>query len=162
MQTWTDTSLAIHKDMKGYTGGVILLGRGLVIHHCVKQKLNAKSSTKAEIIGVSDFLPYTIWATYFMCEQGYNMTRNIFHQDNTSAIKMITNGRASYRSGSRNIHIRYFFAKDVLEKEKIAVCHCSYRQHGGRLLHQAITRITIQRIEGNSYWTQEHVNGGAC
>lgn len=124
MHTWTDASLAIHRDMKGHTGGVISMGRGTVIHHCSKQKLNAKSSTETEVIGVSDVLPYTVWAMYFMREQGYTMARSVFHQDNNSAIRMITNGKASCSSRSRHIHIRYFFVKDIFERENIQVQHC--------------------------------------
>ena len=125
LQSWTDASYAIHRDMKGHTGGVISMGKGAVIHNCSKQKLNTKSSTESEVVGVSDFLPYTMWASYFLGAQGYKLYRNIFYQDNTSAIKMIKNGKSSCGSKSRHIHIRYFFTKDALERENIDVHHCA-------------------------------------
>ena len=89
LQTWVDTSYAVHRDMRGHTGGVISLGRGTAIHGCSKQKINTKSSTESEVVGASDFLPYIIWASYFLNAQGYKLHRNIFYQDNTSAIKML-------------------------------------------------------------------------
>ena len=74
---------------------------------------------------MSDFLPYTMWASYFLKEQGYNLKRNIFYQDNTSTIKMVRNGKESCGSKSRHIYIRYFFTKDALKRENMEVEHCS-------------------------------------
>ena len=56
LQTWIDASYATHRDMRGHTGGVISMGKGMVIHGCSKQKINTKSSTESEIVGVSNFL----------------------------------------------------------------------------------------------------------
>ena len=38
LQTWVDASYAVHRDMRGHTGGVISLGCGTAIHGCNKQK----------------------------------------------------------------------------------------------------------------------------
>ena len=53
-----------------------------------EQKLNKKSSTEAEVVGSSDYLPNTVWARMFLAEQGYKLTKNIFYQDNQSAIRL--------------------------------------------------------------------------
>ena len=66
LQIWINTSYAVHGDMRGHIEGVLNMGKGVIIHGCSKQKLITKSSTKTEIIGVSDFLPYTMWASYFL------------------------------------------------------------------------------------------------
>ena len=53
------------------------------------------------------------------------MKRNIcFYQDNTSAMRMESNGRKSCGEKSRHINIRYFFIKDVLKREGIELIHC--------------------------------------
>jgi hypothetical protein len=49
-------------------------------------KLNTKSSTAAELVGASDYLPNTIWVKTFMEAQGYMLKENMFEQDNESAI----------------------------------------------------------------------------
>ena len=123
MQHWVDASYGIHRDMRGHNGGTTSLGRGVVMHNCSKQRLNTKSSTESELVGVSDYLPYTIWASYFLKEQGYKVQQNIFYQDNMSTIKMLENGRPT-SSKSRHIHIRYFFAKDVFEREGLELQYC--------------------------------------
>ena len=125
LQTWINASYTTHRDMRGHTGGIISMGYGAVIHGCSKQKINTKSSTKSEIVGVSNFLPYTMWASYFLKEQGYNLKRNIFYQDNTSAIEMLRNGKESCGSKSRHIHIRCFFTKDALKRENMEIEYCT-------------------------------------
>jgi hypothetical protein len=60
----------------------------------------------------------------FLEEQGYELTENIFYQDNQSAIRFEKNGRASCGQKSRHIDIRYFFMQDRFESEGISVVYC--------------------------------------
>jgi hypothetical protein len=62
MQTWVDASYAVHEDMKSHTGGVVSFGRIAAMSKSSNQKLNTKSSTEAELVVASDYLPYPIWA----------------------------------------------------------------------------------------------------
>ena len=108
MRTWVDAAYAVHTDMRSHTGGVISFGRGGIACKSTKQKLNTKSSTEAEFVGASDYLPNTVWVKMFMQAQGYSITENVFKQDNESAIKLEKNGRTSAGPKSRHIKIRYF------------------------------------------------------
>ena len=74
-----------------------------------KQKLNTKSSTEAELVGIDDVMPQILWTRYFLMGQGFNVTDNILYQDNQSTIKLATNGCASSGKRTRHINIRYFF-----------------------------------------------------
>ncbi len=60
-----------------------------------KQKINTKSSTKAELVGVDDSLGYILGARYFMMEQGFEMEASLIYQDNMSVMLLETNGKAS-------------------------------------------------------------------
>jgi hypothetical protein len=128
MLTWVDASYAVHVDMKSHTGGAISFGRGAVMSKSSKQKLNVKSSTEAELVGASDYLPYSIWAKKFLEAQGYRLQKNVFYQDNQSTIRFEENGRKSYGPNSRHIDIRYFFIKDRMEIEDFVVKHCPTEQ----------------------------------
>ena len=64
--------------MKSYTGGVVSMGLGLIHCRSSKKKLNTKSSTEAEIVGASDYVPYNIWYFMFMHHQGYLNKPNKF------------------------------------------------------------------------------------
>jgi hypothetical protein len=112
MHTWVDASYAVHPDMRSHTGGVISFGRGGVACKSGKQKLNTKSSTEAEFVGASDYLPNTIWVKLFMEAQGFQIHENILRQDNESAIRLEKNGRTSAGPKSGHINIRFFWLKD--------------------------------------------------
>ena len=123
MMTYVDASYEIHDDMKGHTGGIITMGKGIIQGKATKQKLNTKSSTEAELVGASDYIPWTVWAKWFLGDQGYKLKRNIFFQDNESAMKLESNGKKSAGDKSRHISIRYFFITDVLKRENIELRH---------------------------------------
>jgi Reverse transcriptase (RNA-dependent DNA polymerase) len=122
--TWVDASFAVHPDMRSHTGGVISFGRGGLLCKSKKQNINTKSSTEAELIGASDYLPNTLYVKLFMEAQGYPIQQAIFHQDNESAIKMEQNGKASCGQRSRHIDIRYFFITDHSKRNSIHITHC--------------------------------------
>jgi hypothetical protein len=124
MNTWIDASYAVHYDMKSHTGGAISLGRGACMSKSSKQKLNVKSSTEAELVGASDYVPNSLWAGRFLEHQGYPLQNNILHQDNQSAMKMERNGRTSCGQKSRHIDIRYFFIKDRIDSGELEVVYC--------------------------------------
>lgn len=122
--TWVDASYAVHADMRSHTGGVISFGTGGILCKSSKQKLNTKSSTEAELVGASDYLPSTVWVMHFMAEQGYPILRSHFAQDNESAIKLAKNGRVSAGQRSRHINIRHFWITDRLRSDDITLTHC--------------------------------------
>ena len=124
IETWIDASYAVHEDMRGQTGGTISLGHGIISDKSTKQKLNAKSSTETEVIGLSEYLPYNIWMRIFLDAQGYGVKENVIYQDNQSAIKMERNVRNSCTGNSRHISIRFFFVKDRVDKGEVSIKYC--------------------------------------
>jgi hypothetical protein len=63
---WVDASYATHGDCRGHTGATMSLGRVSVIGMSKKQKLNTKSSTECELVGVDDASPQMLWTRYFV------------------------------------------------------------------------------------------------
>jgi hypothetical protein len=122
--TWVDASYATHPDMKSHTGGLVSFGTGALLCKSNKQKLNTRSSTEAEVVGASDYLPNTLWVQLFMNAQGYPMQKTYFEQDNESAIKLEKNGRVSAGPKSRHIDIRYFWIKDRIKSANVDIRHC--------------------------------------
>ena len=106
--TYIDSSYAVHMNMRGHTGGAISMGYGIIHGKSSKQKINVKSSTESELVGVSEYIPYNIWLVMFMGAQGYGIKNNVVYQDNQSKMQMVKNGRNSCTGNSQHIHIRYF------------------------------------------------------
>ena len=76
-----------------------------------KQKLNIKISTKIELVATVDVMLQFLWAKYFLEAQGYRTGVSNIYQDNTSAMLLEKNGKASRRKITRIINIWYFFMK---------------------------------------------------
>ncbi len=58
---YVDASFAVHPNIHGHTGGELTMGRGFLISVSTKQKLNTKSSTECELVGVDDMMPIICW-----------------------------------------------------------------------------------------------------
>ena len=96
-------------------------GWGVLLNKCQKQKLNSKSSTEAEIVGVRDYLPNVMWTRMFLEAQGFKIEENIPFRDNQSAIKIEENGKASIGQKTKHMDNRYFWIKYRLQSEVIKV-----------------------------------------
>ena len=79
------------------------LCQGAVLSFLRKQKLNARSSIKGELVGADDTLGLLLWGTYFIEVQGYTVWHNKLYQDNTSTMLLEMNRRMS--SGRRAKYI---------------------------------------------------------
>jgi hypothetical protein len=119
---YVDASFASHDNYKSHTGSVITLGESTVSTKSIKQKLNSKSSTEAELIGVSDSLPQLLWIIQFLEAQGYANVRTFLFQDNLSTIHLLNKGRPIAES-TRHINIRYFFVHDRIIKGEVELQH---------------------------------------
>ena len=107
-------------------GGTISMGengRGLIISISKKQKLNTKSSMEAELIGADDEISQMLWTRYFLKSQGYGTDKNIFYQDNTSAMLLENNGNKSSTKKTKHIHVRYYFIKDRVKTGDVVTYH---------------------------------------
>ena len=116
-----DGSFTVHPNMRGHTGGGLTMGTGFPISTSTKQKLNTRSSTESELVGVDDLMPSILWTRNFLEAQGYGVCENIIFQDNRSAILLEKNGRASSSKRTKHINVRYFFVTDMIKKNKVLV-----------------------------------------
>ena len=121
---WVDASFAVHPDMKSHTGGSMSMGKGTIYGTSTRQKLNTKSSTEGELVGVNDVMPQILWTRYFLEAQGYGVEDSIIYQDNQSAILLEKNGKASSGRRTRHINIRYFFVHDRVSAGEVSVQYC--------------------------------------
>ena len=147
---FVDASFAVHKDMRSHTGAVMTFGHGAVVSMSTKQKIKTKSSTEAELVGADDALPFNIWCYYFLQWQGYHAAgcnpitdppkdgsnkaaeldkprlgkTNVMFEDNTSAMQLMNNGKASSTKRTRHINIRYFLITNRIFTGEITVQYC--------------------------------------
>ena len=124
LKWYVDASFAVHPNMRGHTGGGLTMGRGFPIVNSTKQKLNTKSSTESELVGVDDMMPSILWTRYFLKSQGYKVSDNVIFQDNKSTMLLERNGKASSSKRTKHINVRYFFITDRISKGEARVEWC--------------------------------------
>jgi serine phosphatase RsbU (regulator of sigma subunit) len=122
VMAYIDASYGVHGDYKSHTGAVISIGMGPIFVKSSKQKLVSKSSTEAELIGVSDALSQVIWTRDFLIEQGHAVNAAKVFQDNMSTMIMAQRG-LSNSDKTRHIAIRFFWVKDRIEAGEIEIEH---------------------------------------
>ena len=100
------------------------MGHGVLHEKVLVQRLNTKSLTEAELVGVSEYLTYNLWLIIFLQVQIYGIMNNILYQDNQIVIRIDKNGRNYCTGNSRRINIRYFFIKDTVDKGEVKIECC--------------------------------------
>ena len=121
LKWWIDASYGVHHDMKSHTGAVSMAGKGAIYAMSSKQKLNTRSSTEAELVGVNDAMSMVLWVRKFIEAQGYTVKDNVIFQDNMSAMLLEKNGKCSSGKKTRHIDIRYYFITDNINHGTVRV-----------------------------------------
>jgi hypothetical protein len=124
IQWWVDASYGVHADCKSHTGGTMSLGKGAIYSASVRQKLNTKSSTEAELVGVDDMMSMILWTRQFLIGQGIGVTRNVVFQDNESAMRLEKNGQQSSTKRTRHLNVRYYFITDRVKRGEVTIEYC--------------------------------------
>lgn len=84
-----------------------------------KQKIVTKSSTEAELVGISDALTQVLWTREFLIHHGIPVGPAVMYQDNQSTICLADKGKSTSER-TRHVKIRYFFiSHDIKEKETV-------------------------------------------
>ena len=108
LKWYVDGSYGVHPNMRGHSGGSLTMGGGFPVIASKKQRLNNRSSTESEVVGVDDFMPGILWTRNFMKAQDYNVVENIIFQDNKSAMLLEKNGKIPRGKRTKHISIHYF------------------------------------------------------
>ncbi len=95
IQWYIDASHQTHEDCKGHTGAFLTLGAGATTSSSNKQKINTKSLTETELVGMYDKSSDILWTRNFLEAQSYTISANIVFQDNMSSLSLKKNGCVS-------------------------------------------------------------------
>ena len=118
---WIDSSFTVHSNIRGHTGGGLSTVRGLPVVTSTKNKLNNLISKEAGIVRVDDCMPSVCWTRYFLEAQDYNITEEIFYQENQSSVLLEMNGKTSCSNRTKHINILFFFVTDPINKKESTV-----------------------------------------
>jgi hypothetical protein len=104
----------------------------------IKQKINTKSSTKAELVRADDAMSFVEWIQLFVEQHIKSINEDsvlkkigcetIIQQDNTSTIQLENNGQASSTKRTCDINIRYFYVTSKIKDGSIRVIYHPTKQ----------------------------------
>jgi histone deacetylase 1/2 len=152
LDQYIDVSHASHRpSYRSQTGDVLFLNGCLVQAHTGKQRLNTKSSTESELVGVSDRAGVCIWTKNFLVEMNFVVKSAVIHQDNQASINLIRNGK-SFSDRTRHMNIRLFWIKDAVNKKVFDIVHTGTKEMKADVLSKPVIgklfRIMFDEITG--------------
>ena len=145
MEAFIDASFGSHADGRSRSGIALTMCGGIVGAWSAKQKLNTKSSTEAEIVGLSDGLSHVIWMRELLLAQGYSLPPTKVHQDNQGVLSIMREGR-SPKHRTKHLNIRHFFARDRERRGDIALQYCPTREMIADVLTKAVNGELFQYL----------------
>jgi hypothetical protein len=122
LKVYVDSSFGLYEDGKSVTGVAIMLGDAVIYVKSGKQKIVTRSSTEAELVGISDVLSQVLWTREYLLSAGIDIGPAIVYQDNQSTIFLAKKGRSTSER-SRHIKIRYFFVTHYIECNEIKLMY---------------------------------------
>lgn len=126
VRAYIDAAYGVHQSSgKSHTGCAIVLGDGGTLSaRSAKQKIVTKSSTEAELVGLSDCAAEAIHLRNFVHAQGYEVGPAIIYQDNLSCMALMKRGGPGSER-SRHINIRHFWVAERVDAGEVVIEHLS-------------------------------------
>ena len=159
VKLYVDASYGVHHDGKSHTGSCIVIGDIGAVHcRSSKQLIVTKSSTEAELVGLSDSANQGIFIRTFLIAQGYHMPALTILQDNQSCMALIARGRSGAER-TRHIQIRYFWVKERVDKGEVKIEYMRSEDMYANVLTKPLQGGQFVRERGClTGWAQETVS----
>jgi hypothetical protein len=154
VKAFIDAAYGVHQDSgKSHTGCAIVLGAaGPIFAKSAKQKIVTKSSTEAELVGLSDTASQAIHLRNFILAQGYKSGPVKIFQDNMSCMALIKRGGPGSER-SRHINIRHFWLSEKVAQEEVVILHLRTEDMFANILTKPVQGAQFERErQGLTNW----------
>jgi histone deacetylase 1/2 len=156
VRAFIDAAYGVHTSSgKSHTGCVIVLGdAGPLFCKSVKQKIVTKSSTEAELVGLSDTASQALHLRNFVIAQGYETGPAVIYQDNLSCMSLMKRGGPSSER-SRHIAIRHFWLSEKVADKDVIIEHLSTEKMVANVLTKPVQGAQFERErQGLTNWNE--------
>ena len=146
VSAYIDAAYGVHQECgKSHTGCVIVLGEaGPLFSKSSKQKIVTKSSTEAELVGLSDTASQAIHLRNFVIAQGYEVGPAIIYQDNMSCMALMKRGGPGSER-SRHINIRHFWLSEKVSDKEVIIEHLGTERMFANVLTKPVQGMQFTR-----------------
>lgn len=122
VRAYVDASFGTYQDAKSVREIIIMIGSASVFVKSSKQKIVTRSSTEAELVGLSDALSQILWTREYLLHQGVDVGPAKVFQDNKSTICLAIKGKSTSER-TRHFKIRHFFITHYIDEGEIVIEH---------------------------------------
>lgn len=126
------------------------IGASMEYSTSTRQKINTKSSTKAELVSTNDLMPQVLWTHYFLEAQGYKLNENGVFQDNQSAILLEKNGKRSCSKRTRHSNIHFSLSPtditDRIQSCELLIKYCPTGDMVGDFFTKPLQGLKFQQF----------------
>jgi hypothetical protein len=159
VQLYVDASYGVHVDGRSHTGSCVVIGDTGAVHcRSSKQLIVTKSSTEAELVGLSDSANQGIHIRSFLEAQGYSVPPVTIYQDNQSCMALVERGRSGAER-TRHIQIRYFWVKERVTTGEVRVEYMPSEDMYANVLTKPLQGAQfIREREGITGWAAAMAN----
>lgn len=147
IRAYVDASFGTYKDMKSVTGVVIKIGDATIYIKSGKQKIVTRSSTEAELVGLSDVLSQILWTRELVIHQGIPVGPAIIYQDNQSTICLANKGKSTSER-TRHIKVRYFFIGHYVDRNEVVIKYLPTQEMVADLLTKPLHGPLFVKLKG--------------
>ena len=144
VRLYVDASYGVHTDGRSHTGSCVVIGDVGSVHcRSTKQQIVTKSSTEAELVGLSDSANQAIHIQDFLSLQGYKLGPIVVYQDNLSCMALLEQGRSGAER-TRHISIRYFWLKERVDNSEMLIKHKGTKEMYANVLTKPLQGAQFQ------------------
>jgi len=138
-----DASFHLHEDGYGHSGFLATLGGNAVMWRSSKQKLQARSSSEAELISTEDCSTYAPFMRRLTSFIGVKHTGpSLFYQDNKSTI--IVAGQGGSFKRSKHLVGRFSYLRERITMGDVKLVYVSTKFMLADMLTKPVGRATIK------------------
>ena len=123
MVSYTNASFGANPDNRKSTiGYLFFLGGGLISFGSKTQSLTAQSTVESELQALSYGAREAVYLSNFLMELGFKTFSSVpINSDSTGALSV--EGNIMFSSRTKHIALRFFFVRELIKRNKIALHH---------------------------------------
>ena len=145
LEIYSDSDHGGDPDERKSTTGICIMIYGVpVLVKSRIQRMNAKSSTNAEIIALCDTVEETVWIKHLLTELGEKVDQPTIQVDNDPAIDTVKHSKIC--KGNKHIANRYYFVKDYLKQNIIKIEHVDTHENIADICTKALDKQTFEYL----------------
>eukprot|EP00924_Labyrinthula_sp_SR-Ha-C_P013410 snap_masked-scaffold_5-processed-gene-1.22-mRNA-1 protein AED:1.00 eAED:1.00 QI:0/-1/0/0/-1/1/1/0/1350 len=143
-------------DLSSLDGHIILLNGGPICWKSKKQKNISKSSTEAEVVGLTRALSTAEWVKNLLTFLEVDKLKVRIFTDSLSTIKLLQGQTLSEKS--RHMGVNFFFTRKIIKKNEWQLSHISGLQNPADLFTKPVSKISYLKLR--NYLVKKNVSNG--